>query len=126
MLAWPCFWSIALAAPPGSLPDLRMLALFGTGAVLLRGAGCTVNDLWDRNLDKQVKRTRGRPLAAGLISPPQAVGECERGAACNNVLEGCFEFVLLVGREYNGDCRHGCMLPTNSAKHVRTGIEYCY
>lgn len=54
LLAWPCFWSIALAAPPGALPDLRTLALFGTGAVLLRGAGCTVNDLWDRDLDKQV------------------------------------------------------------------------
>ena len=82
LLAWPCFWSIGLAAPPGSFPDLRLLALFGTGAVLLRGAGCTINDLWDRDLDRKVARTRSRPLAAGTISPVQAVGEalCRRGA----------------------------------------------
>ncbi|KAI3428667.1 hypothetical protein D9Q98_007490 [Chlorella vulgaris] len=73
LLAWPCFWSICLAAPPGTLPDLRLLALFGSGAVLLRGAGCTVNDLWDRELDKQVERTRSRPLAAGTVTPLQAV-----------------------------------------------------
>ncbi|KAL4433055.1 hypothetical protein ABPG77_006482 [Micractinium sp. CCAP 211/92] len=73
LLAWPCFWSISLAAPPGTLPDLRLLALFGAGAVLLRGAGCTVNDLWDRELDRQVERTRGRPLAAGTVTPARAV-----------------------------------------------------
>lgn len=50
-----------------------MLALFGTGAVLLRGAGCTINDLWDRDLDRQVERTKHRPLAAGLITPLQAI-----------------------------------------------------
>lgn len=42
LLAWPCFWSIALAAPPGTPPDLRMLALFGAGSLLLRGAGAQV------------------------------------------------------------------------------------
>ncbi|KAI7844803.1 hypothetical protein COHA_001683 [Chlorella ohadii] len=73
LLAWPCFWSITLAAPAGTLPDLRLMALFGAGAVLLRGAGCTINDLWDRNLDKQVERTRSRPLAAGTVTPAQAV-----------------------------------------------------
>ena len=76
LLAWPCFWSIALAAPPGTPPDLRLLALFGAGAVLLRGAGCTINDLWDRDLDRQVERTRGRPLAAGTVTPTQAIGGC--------------------------------------------------
>ena len=73
LLAYPCFWSIGLAAPPGSPPDAGALALFGAGAVLLRGAGCTVNDLWDRDLDARVARTRGRPLAAGAVSPPQAL-----------------------------------------------------
>ena len=76
LLAWPCFWSIALAAPHGALPDPRILTLFGLGAVLLRGAGCTVNDLWDRELDKQVERTRNRPLAAGTVTPAQAIGGC--------------------------------------------------
>ncbi|KAK9806808.1 hypothetical protein WJX72_003516 [[Myrmecia] bisecta] len=74
LLAWPCFWSIALAAPAGSLPGGRLLALFGVGALLLRGAGCTVNDLWDRQLDAQVERTRSRPLAAGVLQPSSAMG----------------------------------------------------
>jgi 4-hydroxybenzoate polyprenyltransferase len=75
LLIWPSLWSIGLAAPVGSLPDLRLMALFGVGAVLLRGAGCTVNDLWDRDIDKKVERTRNRPLAAGDVTPVQAVGE---------------------------------------------------
>ena len=74
LLAWPCFWSIALAAPPGELPDARLLALFGAGAVLLRGAGCTVNDLWDADLDRRVARTASRPLAAGTLQPRHALG----------------------------------------------------
>ncbi|KAL0356060.1 UNVERIFIED_CONTAM: 4-hydroxybenzoate polyprenyltransferase, mitochondrial [Sesamum radiatum] len=48
LLAWPCMWSITMAAAPGSLPDIKMMMLFGTGALLLRGAGCTINDLLDR------------------------------------------------------------------------------
>lgn len=46
--------SIALAATPGSLPDVKMMTLFGCGALLLRGAGCTVNDLLDRDIDTKV------------------------------------------------------------------------
>lgn len=51
---WPGAWSISLAAEAGSLPDLKLLALFGAGAFLMRGAGCTINDMWDRNIDKKV------------------------------------------------------------------------
>ncbi|KAK4479322.1 hypothetical protein RD792_014833 [Penstemon davidsonii] len=51
LLAWPCMWSITMAATPGSLPDIKMMLLFGTGALLLRGAGCTINDLLDRDID---------------------------------------------------------------------------
>lgn len=54
LLFWPCGWSIAVAAPAGSLPDLKMLALFGLGAFVMRGAGCTINDLWDQDIDKKV------------------------------------------------------------------------
>lgn len=50
------------------------LALFGTGAFLMRGAGCTINDLWDRKLDAQVQRTRQRPLASGRLNVGQAIG----------------------------------------------------
>lgn len=54
LLYLPCTWSIGLAADPGCLPDLHMLALFGAGAMLMRGAGCTINDMWDRDFDKKV------------------------------------------------------------------------
>lgn len=52
---------------------LYMIGLFGTGAVIMRGAGCTINDLWDRDIDKKVERTKVRPLASGAITPPQAI-----------------------------------------------------
>ncbi|KAK1435928.1 hypothetical protein QVD17_01701 [Tagetes erecta] len=73
LLAWPCMWSITLAAPPGHLPDLKMMALFGCGAFLLRGAGCTINDLLDRDIDTKVERTKSRPIASGALSPFQGV-----------------------------------------------------
>mmetsp|Transcript_36963 Transcript_36963/g.115774 ORF Transcript_36963/g.115774 Transcript_36963/m.115774 type:complete len:201 (-) Transcript_36963:585-1187(-) len=73
LLLWPGAWSIALAAAPGALPDLKLLGLFTVGAFIMRGAGCTVNDIWDRRYDKQVARTRTRPLAADLLTVPEAV-----------------------------------------------------
>ncbi|GER56848.1 4-hydroxybenzoate octaprenyltransferase [Striga asiatica] len=76
LLAWPCM-SITMAAAPGSLPDVKMMMLFGTGALLLRGAGCTVNDLLDRDIDTKVERTRLRPIASGVLSPFQ--GTCFLG-----------------------------------------------
>ncbi|KAF5834249.1 UbiA prenyltransferase family-domain-containing protein [Dunaliella salina] len=74
LLLWPCLWSIAMAAQPGHWPDPWTTFLFSLGAVLLRGSGCTINDLWDRDLDRRVERTRSRPLASGAVSPTQAVG----------------------------------------------------
>lgn len=56
------------------LDTLHMLALFSSGAFIMRGAGCTINDLWDIKFDRKVERTRLRPLAAGTLSPKQAVG----------------------------------------------------
>lgn len=56
LLYWPCTWSIALAATPGHLPNITYLALFGIGAVCMRGAGCVINDLWDKDFDKKVSR----------------------------------------------------------------------
>ncbi|XP_047446864.1 4-hydroxybenzoate polyprenyltransferase, mitochondrial [Mugil cephalus] len=73
LLYLPCTWSIALAADPGCLPDLGMLTLFGTGALLMRGAGCTINDMWDKDFDKKVFRTASRPIASGEISRMQAL-----------------------------------------------------
>lgn len=68
LLFWPCGWSIAMSAPAQSMPEWQMLALFALGAVMMRGAGCTINDLWDRDIDSRVERTRHRPLASGEIS----------------------------------------------------------
>jgi 4-hydroxybenzoate polyprenyltransferase len=62
LLFWPCSWSIGLAAAPGCLPDLTMLAMFGAGAIIMRGAGCTINDMWDKDIDAKVSRTSNRPL----------------------------------------------------------------
>ncbi|XP_006885388.1 PREDICTED: 4-hydroxybenzoate polyprenyltransferase, mitochondrial [Elephantulus edwardii] len=72
LLYLPCTWSISLAAEPGCFPDWYMLSLFGTGAILMRGAGCTINDMWDRDYDKKVIRTANRPIAAGDISTLQS------------------------------------------------------
>jgi 4-hydroxybenzoate polyprenyltransferase len=72
LLYLPGAWGIALAGAPW--PDAWLLLLFGVGAVVMRGAGCVVNDFWDRDIDRQVARTAGRPLASGAISPLQALG----------------------------------------------------
>ena len=55
LLFLPCTWSISMAAEPGHLPDLKMLALFGTGSVILRSAGCIINDMWDTDFDRRVR-----------------------------------------------------------------------
>ncbi|HLT02057.1 MAG TPA: 4-hydroxybenzoate octaprenyltransferase [Geminicoccaceae bacterium] len=70
LLLWPCWWAVALA--PG-WPDLGLLALFAIGAIAMRGAGCVVNDLADRDLDARVERTRHRPLASGQLTIGQAL-----------------------------------------------------
>ncbi|KAJ3268068.1 Para-hydroxybenzoate--polyprenyltransferase, mitochondrial precursor (PHB:polyprenyltransferase) [Terramyces sp. JEL0728] len=72
LLYLPCTWSI-LAASPDVYIASKYLFLFGSGSVLLRGAGCTINDMWDRNLDKQVERTKIRPLASGELTMLQAL-----------------------------------------------------
>jgi len=69
LLLLPGWWSIALAASAsGTAPDLKLLALFLIGAVVMRGAGCTYNDLVDRDFDAQVERTRSRPIPSGRVS----------------------------------------------------------
>ncbi|EDW84376.1 uncharacterized protein Dwil_GK14102 [Drosophila willistoni] len=73
LLFWPCAWSIGLSANAGCWPDLTMLGLFATGALIMRGAGCTINDLWDKDIDAKVERTRSRPLASGKISQFDAI-----------------------------------------------------
>src|ERR1700693_3114884 len=74
LLLLPCWWSAALAA--GVAHSTRQLpliiVLFFVGAFVMRGAGCTWNDITDRDLDALVERTRSRPIPAGQVSVPQA------------------------------------------------------
>src|ERR1700675_4999418 len=74
LLLMPCWWSAALAAGvTGNLGQLPLIiALFFVGAFVMRGAGCTWNDITDRDLDALVERTRSRPIPAGQVSVPQA------------------------------------------------------
>ena len=75
LLLWPCWWSAALAAIAAErrAPELSHLLLFLIGAIAMRGAGCTYNDLIDRDLDANVERTRRRPLPSGAVTPAQAL-----------------------------------------------------
>ena len=72
LLFLPGLWAFAMVAPDWR-QGVWLTALFGLGAVLMRGAGCVVNDLWDRDLDRQVERTAGRPLASGALRPRHAL-----------------------------------------------------
>ncbi|RPG96827.1 MAG: 4-hydroxybenzoate polyprenyltransferase [Candidatus Pelagibacter sp. TMED165] len=70
LLFWPCSWGLSLAYKEnGDLNTLvYFLALFFLGSVLMRSAGCIVNDIVDKDLDKKVKRTKNRPIASGAVS----------------------------------------------------------
>ena len=81
LLMWPCWWSSAIAASAGAsagaplmevLPSPWYLFLFAAGAITMRGAGCTYNDLVDEDIDAKVDRTRSRPLPAGQVTRRQA------------------------------------------------------
>ncbi len=75
LLLLPCWWSSALAAVAAHAraPSLLHLVLFFVGAFAMRGAGCTWNDIVDRDLDRSVERTRSRPIPSGQVSVGQAV-----------------------------------------------------
>lgn len=71
LLLWPTLTSLWLAAE--GLPSITTLIIFILGVIVMRSAGCVINDYADRNLDGQVRRTRTRPLAAGVLSARQAL-----------------------------------------------------
>ena len=76
LLLIPCWWGTALAGGKGmwgGWPDPALLALFAVGAVAMRGAGCTFNDIVDRHIDRRVARTADRPVASGAVSVFSAV-----------------------------------------------------
>jgi len=77
LLLLPGLWSIVVAS--GGVLDVGfggvcLVVLFCIGAVVMRAAGCVINDLWDRDLDRKVERTAARPLASGAVSVKQSLG----------------------------------------------------
>ncbi|MFO7859335.1 MAG: 4-hydroxybenzoate octaprenyltransferase [Ectothiorhodospiraceae bacterium] len=71
LLLWPTLWALWLAAR--GLPDLLVLLVFVAGVVVMRAAGCVINDFADRHVDGHVKRTTQRPMARGLVSEREAL-----------------------------------------------------
>jgi 4-hydroxybenzoate polyprenyltransferase len=77
LLYWPCVFGLTLGAIASERGlstgrDIYLLLLFGIGAIVMRGAGCTYNDIVDRDIDAAVARTRGRPIPSGAVSVRQA------------------------------------------------------
>ncbi len=71
LLLWPTLWALWIAAE--GIPPVKILVIFVLGVVLMRSAGCVINDFADRRFDPQVRRTRDRPIAAGRVSPREAL-----------------------------------------------------
>ena len=71
LLLLPCWWGVVLASP--GWPSLWLCLLFAVGAIAMRGAGCIVNDIYDRDFDRLVERTKTRPLASGEMSVVRAI-----------------------------------------------------
>ncbi|MEX1032878.1 MAG: 4-hydroxybenzoate octaprenyltransferase [Cellvibrionaceae bacterium] len=71
LLLWPTLWTLWIAG--AGRPGLDVVAIFVLGTIVMRAAGCVINDYADRNFDGHVERTRNRPLAIGLIAPWEAI-----------------------------------------------------
>jgi 4-hydroxybenzoate polyprenyltransferase len=90
LLLWPTLWAVWLAAD--GLPAFKMVAIFVFGTLLMRSAGCAINDYADRDFDPHVARTSARPLAAREIRPAEALAVAAALAIC------AFSLVLLLNR----------------------------
>ncbi len=71
LLLWPMLWGLWFAAQ--GFPDLHILAIFIMGTILMRSAGCVINDYADRKIDPHVERTKNRPMAAGKVGSKEAL-----------------------------------------------------
>lgn len=100
LLLWPCTWSITLASIQTAqvLPDPSLLARFALGALVMRGAGCTINDILDKDFDSKVERTKSRPLASKKLTTKEAIvflgGQLSIGLA---VLMSLNEYSIILG-----------------------------
>ena len=70
LILWPVLWALWIAG--NGEPPLKLVLIFVLGVVVMRSAGCIINDIWDRELDKHVPRTQMRPLAAGTVTVTEA------------------------------------------------------
>ena len=70
LLLWPTLWALLIAS--GGNPDPKVLLIFVAGVVLMRSAGCVINDYADREFDRHVSRTQNRPLTAGRVTTKEA------------------------------------------------------
>ena len=71
LLLWPTLWALWIAAQ--GMPDIHLLLIFSGGVILMRSAGCVINDYADRHVDGSVKRTQHRPLVTGQVKPKEAL-----------------------------------------------------
>ncbi len=71
LLLWPTLWGLWIAA--GGMPNWAIVWIFVLGTILMRSAGCVINDYADKNIDSYVERTKGRPLAIGVVSTKEAL-----------------------------------------------------
>lgn len=72
LLLWPTLWALWIATQ--GHPPLKLVIIFILGVIIMRSAGCVINDFADRNIDNQLHRTQNRPLTTGIISLPEAIG----------------------------------------------------
>ena len=72
LLLWPTLWALWIAAE--GFPDQKILLIFIAGVVLMRSAGCVINDIADRKIDLHVERTKNRPITSGRVSTIEALG----------------------------------------------------
>src|SRR5210317_533181 len=70
LLLWPTLWALLIAS--GGNPDPKVLMIFVAGVILMRSAGCVINDYADRDFDRHVSRTQNRPLTAGRVTTKEA------------------------------------------------------
>jgi 4-hydroxybenzoate polyprenyltransferase len=96
LLLWPCVWGTSLATEMGHVPDIILLSKFAVGAFVMRGAGCVINDLWDRDFDKHVERTKLRPLASGEVTVAEALVFLFGQLSCGLLILVSFNYSTIV------------------------------
>ena len=95
LLLWPTLWGLWLAVR--AVPDWGLLWIFFMGTVLMRSAGCALNDWADRSFDRHVERTRERPLASGAIHPEEAIVVAASLALCAFMMVVWTQNLLTIG-----------------------------